>query len=117
VFKALLFQQFLRRIGLDLDYWLSEVREVKKCGVPATEKVNQVGRGKYGAIFLGEHDTPPTLAQVVNFSVGAPGQRYAFESVNNALALGVRRIEIVSGLLLLLAAASNCRNAATALRA
>jgi hypothetical protein len=42
--------------------------------------------------------------------------RYAFESVN-ALALGVRRIEIVSGLLLLLAAASNCRNAATALRA
>ena len=43
---------------------------------------------------------------------GTPGQRYAFEFAN-ALALGVRRILIVSGPVIILALASNSRNAVT----
>ena len=66
--------------------------------------------------FLGFMNSVLAEKRVDPSNLRAPGQRYAFESVN-ALPLGVRRIEIVSGLLLLLAAASNCRNAATALRA
>ncbi len=44
--------------------------------------------------------------------VGAPGQRYAFEFAN-ALALGVSRIEIVSGSLLAFAPASSGSPAAS----